>query len=40
MGLECGWGVFGASLVAGRAKKARQAVGDGGGTLATRNDGS
>ena len=27
MGLECGWGVFGVSLVLGRAKKARQTVG-------------
>ena len=36
MGLECGWGVFGVSLVLGRAKKARQAVWDDG----ARNDGS
>ena len=35
MGLECGWGVFRLSLVLGRAKKARQAVWDGG----ARNDG-
>ena len=30
MGLECGWGVFRLSLVFGGAKKARQAVWDGG----------
>ena len=34
MGLECGWGVFRVSLELGRAKKARQAVWDGG----ARND--